>query len=100
MADKFDGVIEAVRMKNGQIQSARVFERRGAAFSDWFLLDRKALLNRLQKGQRFVTGTRKEFFGNLFQTGKPVFLVKHGDREFISTNPNASGDELENVPFF
>ncbi len=34
MAKKFDGVIEAVRYKNGQIAVVRAFERRGTTFSD------------------------------------------------------------------
>ncbi|MDP1779148.1 MAG: hypothetical protein Q8K73_02630, partial [Anaerolineales bacterium] len=50
MAKKIDGVIEAVRYKNGQITWVRAYERRGATFSDRVLLDRKTLLQRLQKG--------------------------------------------------
>jgi hypothetical protein len=32
MAKKYDGVIEAVHYKNGQIVVVRAFERRGATF--------------------------------------------------------------------
>jgi len=50
MTKKVDGVIEAVRYKNGQIVIVRAYERRGATFSDHVLLERKTLLERLQKG--------------------------------------------------
>ena len=51
MAKKFDGVIEAVRYKDGQIDVVRAFERRGAAFSDRIMIDRKELLERLKEGK-------------------------------------------------
>lgn len=100
MAKTIDGVIESVRLKNGQIAAVRVFERRGTAFSDWLVLDRKALLERLQKGKNFVTGSREELLAGTFKVNSPVFLVKGQDREFIATRENADGDLLENVPFF
>ncbi len=100
MANKYDGVIEAVRYKNGQISVVRAFERRGAAFSDWVLLDRKSLLDRLQKGKQFVTGSRKELMAGTFEVGKSVKLVKQDEREWITTRENAERDELEQVPHF
>ena len=50
MAKKFDGIIEAVRYKNGQIVTVRAYERRGATFSDRLLIERKDLLERLKTG--------------------------------------------------
>lgn len=100
MAKKIDGVIEAVRYKNGQITIVRAFERRGTTFSDQLLLDRKTLLERLQKGMKFVTGSREDLLASTFKISKPVMLVKANDREFIATLENPERDELENVPFF
>jgi hypothetical protein len=100
MAKQMDGVIEAVRFKNGQIAVVRMFERRGAAFSDWVMLDRKGLLERLKQGKLFVTGKRQEFLANTFTKGVPVLVVQADGREFISTRENADADLLENVPFF
>ncbi|MEW6403944.1 MAG: hypothetical protein AB1649_19290 [Chloroflexota bacterium] len=100
MAKKFDGVIEAVRYKNGQIQLARVYERRGATFTDRVLLDRKTLLDRLQKGKVFVTGQREELKASTFKTGKPVMIVKQNGKEWISTHAEASRDEIEAAPVF
>ena len=100
MAKKIDGVIEAVRYKNGQIVSVRGYERRGFTFSDRVLLDRKTLLERLQKGQQFVAGTRQDLLASTFTLSKPILLVKADDREYIATKDNVTKDELENVPLF
>ena len=100
MTKKIDGVIEAARYKNGQLVIVRAYERRGAAFSDRVLLERKTLLERLQKGQQYVTGSREEFRASTFKVGKPVLIVKLDDRELLSTHENATHDELEEVPIF
>ncbi|MBN8581259.1 MAG: hypothetical protein J0L96_11365 [Anaerolineae bacterium] len=100
MAKKIDGVIEAVRFKNGQIFSVRAYEKRGFTFSDRLVLDRKMLLERLQKGQAFIAGSRQDLMASTFNLSKPILLVKSDGREFIATSENATRDELENVPFF
>lgn len=100
MTKKIDGVIEAVHYKNGQIMMVRAYERRGAAFSDCVLIERKTLFERLQKGQQYFTGSRKEFHASTFITGKPVLIVKHDNREFLATSTGATRDELDNVPVF
>ncbi len=100
MAKKFDGVIEAVRYKDGQIEEVRAFERRGAAFSDRVLIPREKLLERLKDGKKFVVGQRKEFLAGTFETGKPIQLVSRGGRELISTRSDAERDELEQAPVF
>ena len=100
MAKKFDGVIEAVRYKDGQIEEVRAFERRGAAFSDRVLIPREKLLERIKKGKKFVIGQRKEFLAGTFDTSKPVQIVSHDGREFISTRSDAERDELEQAPVF
>jgi hypothetical protein len=100
MAKKVDGVIEAVRYKNGQIIMVRAYERRGATFSDRVLLDRKGLLDRLQKGLQFVIGSREEFQASTFKVGKSVMVSKQTDREWLATYNNATHDELEETPVF
>lgn len=100
MAKKIDGVIEAVRYKNGQIVAVRGYERRGSTFSDRVVLDRKTLLERLQKGQQFVSGTRQDLMASTFTLSKSILLVKADEREVIATKDNAAKDELENVPLF
>lgn len=100
MSKKIDGVIEAVRYKNGQIAVVRAYQRRGATYSDRVLVDRKTLLERLQKGQTYVTGSREELNASTFKLGKPVMIVKQDDREILATSEKAIRDELEKVPAF
>ena len=101
MAKKFDGIIEAVRYKNGQIEVVRAFERRGAAFTDRIMLDRDEFLKRLKKGQRFVVGKRKEFLAGTFEVQeKPAQILSRNGGEIISTRAEADQDELEQAPFF
>ena len=100
MSKKIYGVIEAVRYKNGQITMARIYEKRGPTFSDRIMVDRKVLLERVQKGLQYVTGSREELLAGTFITGKSILLVKNNDREFLATQPNATNDELEGVLVF
>lgn len=100
MSKKYDGVIEAVRYKNGQIVLVRAFERRGAAFSDRVLMDRKELLDRLKDGKKFMLGSRTQLMAGTFEVGKPVKIVSHDSKDFISTRDGAERDELEQAPVF
>ena len=96
---KFDGVIEAVRYtSDGKIEFVRAYERRGAAFSDGVLLDRKTLLEKLQSGKRFVTGERKVLLANSFVTGKPVKALGSNGKQVVTTAERAERDLLEEVP--
>jgi hypothetical protein len=101
MAKKFDGIIEAVRYKNGQIEVIRAFERRGAAFTDRVMLGRDEFLERLKKGKKFFVGKRKEFLAGSFDVQeKPVQVLKRDGQEIISTRAEADHDELEQAPVF
>ena len=100
MSKKYDGVIEAVRYKNGQIVIVRAFERRGAAFSDRVLIERKELMDRLKDGKKFILGSRRQLMAGTFEEGKPVKIVSHDSKDFISTRDGADRDELEQAPVF
>ena len=101
MAKKFDGVIEAVRYKNGQIEVVRAFERRGAAFSDRIIIPRDELLERLKKGQKFTVGKRREFWAGTFDVqDHPVQMINRDGKEIIATHKDAEHDELEQAPVF
>jgi hypothetical protein len=101
MAKKFDGVIEAVRYKDGQIEVVRMYERRGAAFSDRILVPRHELLERLKKGQKIVIGQRRKFLAGTFDVqDKPVQVINRDGKEIITTNPDADHNELEHAPLF
>ena len=101
MAKKFDGVIEAVRYKNGQIEVVRAFERRGAAFTDRVMLTRKELVDRLKKRKTYFVGKRKEFLAGSFDVlEKPVQVLERNGEEVIATRAEAEHDELEQAPVF
>ena len=100
MAKKVDVVIEAVRYKNGQIVMVRGYERRGFTFSDRVLIDRKTLVEKLQKGNQVSIGSREEFQASTFKLGGNVKLIKHENREWVSTDAAATQDHLENAPVF
>ena len=101
MAKKYDGVIEAVRYKNGQIEVVRAFERRGSAFTDRILLKRNEFLDRLRKGKKYYVGKRKEFLAGSFEVqDKPVQVVDRNGQEIISNRAEAERDELEQAPVF
>jgi hypothetical protein len=101
MAKKFDGIVEAVRYKNGQIEVVRAFERRGSAFTDRVMLNRHEFLNRLKKGKKYFVGQRKEFLAGTFEVeDKPVQVLDRNGQEIISTRSEANHDELEQAPFF
>jgi hypothetical protein len=94
---KYDGVIEAVRYAaDGKIELVRAYERRGATFSDRILLDRPTLVERLKKGEKFITGKRKELLGSTFETAKHVQL----QGEIIFTGQKGAHDLLDAVPLF
>ena len=100
MAKKFDGVIEAVRYKDGKIEVVRAYERRGAAFSDRLLMSRAELLDLIKRGKKFITGTRKEFLAGTFEEGQPVQVVTRNGQDFIATRAEADRDTLEPSPVF
>jgi hypothetical protein len=100
MAKKYDGVIEAVHYKNGQIVVLRTYERRGSAFSDRLLIDRKKFLELVKKGKTFVTGSRTALMAGTFVQGKPVMVISRDGKEFIATRDGVDHDELEQVPVF
>jgi len=94
---KLDGIIEAVRYEpDGSIQVVCAYERRGAVWSDHILLERKDLAERLKHGKRYAAGQRKEYLGNVFETG-PAIRLEQGR---IVTVGQAGEGELAGVPVF
>jgi hypothetical protein len=92
MAKKVDVVIEAVRYKNGQIVQVRGYDR--------ILIYRKTLIEKLQKGNHVLIGSREEFQASTFKLDGKVMLVKQENREWVSTGTEATQDHLENAPIF
>jgi hypothetical protein len=97
---KFDGVVEAVRYKpNGEVDWVRAYERRGATFSDYVLLDRQTLVQRLKSGKRYLAGKRLPYLAGTFEVSSPLRLVNAGGKEILVTDEvQSSQDRLEGVP--
>lgn len=100
--NKFDGIVEAVRLsEDGQVQIARIFERRGPVFSDRFLVDRDNLIKRIKSGEKFLTGKRLYKMGSMFETGDDVRVVSNNNNEVLVVGSGDSlKDNLLTVPRF
>jgi len=96
--NKLDGIIEAVRYESdGAIRIVSAYERHGAVWSDHILLGRKDLAERLKRGQRFAAGRRKEYLGNVFETGAAIRLEQG---RIVTAGQAAEHDLLSGVPVF
>jgi len=95
---KLDGVIEAVRYTpGGKIVVVRAYERHGVVWSDYVLLERKELSERLKQGKRFVVGERKIYLGSVFVTGT---AVRQTGGNIITEGQSSARDLLTGVPVF
>ncbi|MEK6221701.1 MAG: hypothetical protein N2D54_05585 [Chloroflexota bacterium] len=98
---KQDGIVEAVHYTpSGKIDWVRAYERRGPTWSDHVLLDRDALVERLENGKRFFVGKRIPLEASEFEIGERLKLVKSGKRSFVGTGENhiTKNDYLKDVP--
>jgi hypothetical protein len=100
---KYDGIIETVHYKpNGEVDWVRLFERRGAIYSDYQIYDRQKLVDRMKAGKRFAAGKRIPYLANTFEVASALRLVKQDGKEVLVTDqaqPGASGhDRLAGVP--
>ena len=95
---KLDGIIEAVRYcADGNIDLVRVYERRGAVWSDHVLMERKILVKQLNNGDHFVIGERKDLLGGVFNTGSEIQQIKGA---IITEGQATTHDLLAGVPVF
>jgi hypothetical protein len=99
---KADGVVDAAHLTaDGQLAWVRAYERRGPTWSDLVLLDRPALIERLQAGKRFFIGDRIEFRASEFDLGQPIRLIDRGRRRppiIVVGKGQADQDRLEGLP--
>lgn len=97
---KYDGVVQAVRYDDqGQVLWVRAFLRRGQIWSDYIMLERDALIEKIKSGKQIVVGERIPYFGSTFKTTEPIKLVKANNHEVIvSGDTQAKSDSLEGVP--
>jgi hypothetical protein len=97
---KYDGVVEAAHYKtDGQLGWVRVYERRGAVFSDRIVLSREAFIRQLRTGKRYMVGERLLNLGGMFNVTQPVHLVNQdGNQVIVVGDTQATQDTLSGVP--
>jgi hypothetical protein len=99
---KYDGVVEAVRYNaDGQIDLVRVYERRGPTWSDWVLMRRDVLIERMKSGKKFYAGTRKVHMAGTFELTAELRLAgKSGEEVVVTRSSSSDCDRLDGVPIF
>ena len=99
---KYDAILEAVHLDaDGQLKTARIFEKRGPIFTDHFLITRDELIKRIKDGEIFLTGKRQAYMGSVFDTGEKVRVVTSQGKEVVTVgSDDASKDQLQTVPHF
>lgn len=99
---KIDAVLESVRLEDdGQLQVARIYERRGVIFSDYFLVDREQLIQRLKSGKKIFTGTRQPKMGSVFDTYDEIRLTtSNGKDNLLAGSLSNEKDFLASLPRF
>jgi hypothetical protein len=101
---KMDGVIEAVRYTpEGQIDLVRMYQRRGAAFSDCVLVSRPELIAQLKNRKKVYIGQRQQYLAGTFTLGLALRLVGRAGREVVTASATRSStlvDSLTGVPLF
>jgi hypothetical protein len=96
----YDGVVEAAHFKpDGQLDWVRVYERRGAVFSDRILLSREAFIEQLKAKKRYMVGERIINLGGKFNVTQPVHLQRQDGKQVIVVgDAKVSMGELAGVP--
>jgi hypothetical protein len=97
-----DGVVEAVRydlQKN--ITLARVYVRRGPTYSDSILMTRETLVEKLQSGKKYYSGSRKPYLASTFFLNQKFSLFTRSGEMFIGVKEsNYRHDDPELAPLF
>jgi hypothetical protein len=101
MSEKYDFMIEAIRLTiSGQLESARLYQRRGSSYSDRIIFTRLQLLDQLTAGKRIAAGSRQPRLASTFTViGEIVRCGKENPSLCLSDDP-ASADRLPGIPFF
>ncbi len=97
---KFDGVVEAVHYKpNGEVDWVRAYVRHGPTFSDYVLIDRQSLIERLKAGKKYMAGKRIRYKASTFEVTSPVRVLRREGKEILVINGDrAEADHLDGVP--
>lgn len=95
---RVDVVVVAARYSpERRLEWVQAYERRGRVWGDKVLLDRRALLERLQRKQRIHTGATRVIPGD-FEVGPAVQLQRSGGAPAIVAGSKTTGADELGVP--
>jgi hypothetical protein len=101
MTEKYDFMIEAIRMSHsGQLEAARLYQRRGASYSDRIILTRPQLLEQLAAGKRIAAGSRQHRLASTFTVSAEIIRYGKEKPVLCLAEETASADHLPGIPFF
>jgi len=101
MSEKYDLMIEAIRLSaSGQLEAARLYQRRGSSYSDRTIFTRQQLLDQLTAGKRVAAGNRQPRLASTFIIiGEIIRCGKENPSLCLSDDPS-NADRLPGIPFF
>ena len=96
----YDGVVVAVRYDlQGQVDWVRAFERRGPAFSDYVMINRSSLVQKIKDGKKFMTGERVVYQAGTFNVHEIIRVIDHDGKDILVLGDNkADIDSLPGLP--
>jgi len=99
---KYDGVVECVHYKpNGEVDWVRAYERRGATFSDYVVIPRDTLIQKLRSGKKYVVGKRIPEMASTFDIIASVRVSSSAGKDILVSDDRPSDrDHLPGVPVF
>jgi hypothetical protein len=98
MPEKPDAIITAVHYTpDGRIETVRLFERRGATYSDRIHMKREVFVEFLKNHKKVYVGQRQEFMASTFVLGKEIKFL---EPNIITTDATARQDKLDDTPIF
>ena len=99
---KVDGVIEAIRYTPDKLISlVRGLSAPWPTYADFVLMTRESLVEQLQSGKLFYTGTRKPYLASTFFLNQKLSLFSQNGDAFIGVkDSNSRQDDPELAPLF
>lgn len=102
MTERYDLILEAAHFSpNGQLEFARLYERRGPSYSDRVIFTREMLIEALKKNKKAAIGTRVKREASTFEIQSPVYLSSLSSPEVLVTTDGSSEstDSLPGLPY-
>lgn len=102
MTDRYDFILEAGHFnQDGQLEFARLYERRDSSYSDRIIFSRPMLIEAIQKKKKAAIGRRIRGLASTFEIISPVLLSNSPATCLITSidQSSAQNDTLPGLPF-